>query len=528
MSRGAVAGSPQNGVTHAVVSINAHAPIAQVDEDYICATLDWWPSQKCDYGACSWDHASLLDLNLTHPMLRNAVKAFSPLKIRLGGSLQDQVIYNVGKPSTPCISFSQTHSMFGFSGGCLPMGRWNALFNFFQETKAKVAFGVNALYGRHYENGHYAGPWNSSNARDFIQYTVNNGFEMNAWEFGNELSGSGVGTSISAQQYAADVKEFRKIIQEIYSDVRNRPLVIAPDGFFEKSWLEKFLQALGPDVLDIVSIHIYNLGAGVESNLVQKILNYSYLDRQRASFESLHNMLRELGFKIGSWVGEAGGASNSGHHLVTDAFVSNFWYLDQLGMAASIGTKTYCRQSLVGGYYELLNTTNFEPNPDYYSALLWHRLMGGKVLAANSISTPDLRTYAHCSKGEDGITLVVLNLNNSTKYLVSVSIEPAPVTSDGASLKWRLWSLSAVKAMKTFLKARATQSSGSRQEYHLSAKDGDIRSQIATLNGNDLRATHTGDIPNLFPETADISSPISVAPLSIAFVHFPGHSLACS
>lgn len=41
-------------------------------------------------------------------------------------------------------------------------------------------------------------------------------------------------------------------------------------------------------------------------------------------------------------------------------------YLDQLGMASTYDTKTYCRQSLIGGNYGLLNTTTFVPNPDYY------------------------------------------------------------------------------------------------------------------------------------------------------------------
>lgn len=41
-------------------------------------------------------------------------------------------------------------------------------------------------------------------------------------------------------------------------------------------------------------------------------------------------------------------------------------YLDQLGMASTFDTKTYCRQSLIGGNYGLLNTTTFVPNPDYY------------------------------------------------------------------------------------------------------------------------------------------------------------------
>ncbi|XP_028210246.1 heparanase-like protein 3 [Glycine soja] len=59
-------------------------------------------------------------------------------------------------------------------------------------------------------------------------------------------------------------------------------------------------------------------------------------------------------------------------------------YLDQLGIASCYSTKVYCRQTLIGGNYGLLNTTTFAPNLDYYSAVLWHRLMGKKVLAISS------------------------------------------------------------------------------------------------------------------------------------------------
>ena len=31
-------------------------------ETFVCATLDWWPPDKCDYGTCSWGNASLLNL----------------------------------------------------------------------------------------------------------------------------------------------------------------------------------------------------------------------------------------------------------------------------------------------------------------------------------------------------------------------------------------------------------------------------------------------------------------------------------
>jgi hypothetical protein len=35
---------------------------AETGKDFVCATLDWWPPDKCDYGNCAWGRASLLNL----------------------------------------------------------------------------------------------------------------------------------------------------------------------------------------------------------------------------------------------------------------------------------------------------------------------------------------------------------------------------------------------------------------------------------------------------------------------------------
>ena len=44
------------------VLIDGKSAIGRIDSDFICVTLDWWPPEKCDYGTCSWDHASLLNI----------------------------------------------------------------------------------------------------------------------------------------------------------------------------------------------------------------------------------------------------------------------------------------------------------------------------------------------------------------------------------------------------------------------------------------------------------------------------------
>jgi heparanase 1 len=57
---------------------------------------------------------------------------------------------------------------------------------------------------------------------------------------------------------------------------------------------------------------------------------------------------------------------------VTDAFVSAFWYLDNMATLAKHGHKRFCRQTLLGGNYGLLNHTSYEPNPvRWRPALPW-------------------------------------------------------------------------------------------------------------------------------------------------------------
>lgn len=49
-------------INEGTIHINGKEAIGRIDDDFICATLDWWPPQKCDYGTCSWDYASFLNL----------------------------------------------------------------------------------------------------------------------------------------------------------------------------------------------------------------------------------------------------------------------------------------------------------------------------------------------------------------------------------------------------------------------------------------------------------------------------------
>ncbi|KAH9624299.1 hypothetical protein KSS87_007202, partial [Heliosperma pusillum] len=434
--------------------------------------------------------------DLNNPILFNAIRAFSPLKIRLGGSLQDKVIYESNDSKLPCSQFKNKPSeMFGFTPGCLPMKRWDELNAFFKKTGPLIVFGLNALTGRIYNrDGSASGAWDPSNAESLIRYTVEKGYPIHGWELGNELSGSGVGTRVAANQYSTDLITLNHRLIEIYKDSEYKPLVIAPGGFFDANWFSEFLNKTQNNSLDVITHHIYNLGPGVDPHLIESILNPSILDQEASTFKHLQEVIKSSGNPAVSWVGEAGGAYNSGRNHVTNAFVFSFWYLDQLGMASKYNTKTYCRQTLIGGNYGLLNTTTFVPNPDYYSALLWHRLMGKTVLSVNFSGTKSIRAYAHCSKLSKGITLLFINLSGNTTVQSNVVYNGTYERNETANV---------------------------RSEYHLTAKDGELQSQVMLLNGDILTVSSSGEIPPFTPLHVNTSEPIVIGPFSIVFVHMP-------
>ncbi|KAG0470301.1 hypothetical protein HPP92_016464 [Vanilla planifolia] len=476
--------------TQGSLFVDGNAAIASTDENFICATLDWWPPEKCDYGVCSWGEASILNLQLSNRALLNAVKAFSPLIIRLGGSLDNVAIYQEN-PSQPCGPFvMNTSAVFGFSNGCLPLARWDELNKFFNESGAAVVFGLNALNGRvTLQNGTVEGPWNYQNAESLIRYTANKGYtSVFGWELGNELSGMERRARVQASEYVKDVITLKSLVNQIYKNSQKKPLVMAPGGNYEENWFRELIEETKPSSLDVISYHKYSLGPGKDEHLVEKILDPSYLDVVGLLFSNVSSLIKSTGTTMTAWIGEAGGAYNSGRNLVTNSFVSSFWYLDQLALSAKYNTKSYCRQSLVGGNYGLLDTNTFSPNPDYYSALLWHRLMGPKVLSTNFQGSKMIRAYAHCAKHSNGTTLLLLNLDQMATTQVQVS-------SNGAYYP--------------------------REEYHLTARNGNLHSQTVLLNGNDLLLNSIEGIPELTPIELDGSQPINVAPLSIVFAHIP-------
>lgn len=80
---------------------------------------------------------------------------------------------------------------------------------------------------------------------------------------GNELSGKGIGASVGPAQYGKDLIHLKQILDTLYEGSRSKPALVAPGGFYAKDWYDQLLQVSGSGIINVMTHHIYNLGAGL-------------------------------------------------------------------------------------------------------------------------------------------------------------------------------------------------------------------------------------------------------------------------
>ena len=197
-------------------------------------------------------------------------------------------------------------------------------------------------------------------------------------------------------------------------------------------------------------------------------------------------------------IGESALTGGGGADGVTNAFVSSMWYADWLGFAANVGVSAVLRETLVGGYYGILNHSTLMPNPDAFMMALFVRLMGPRVLSAtvdpgSGNATTMLRVYAHCHPATTpGVTILVINLASEQSFSVSLGL-----------------------------------SHSGRKAWRLEGQGGDIHAKIATLNGAPLELTPGARVFPAMPGVTQTSdSAVQVPPASVTFLLLSGKDAA--
>jgi len=218
--------------------------------------------------------------------------------------------------------------------------------------------------------------------------------------FGNELDGvRGLEARLDLHTYVRGLARLSAMLARLWPDTRSRPLLAAPDSNFDSSWFEALLR--NAPFLQALSQHVYS-GPGDMDSFPLRALSTSWLAKHVKSamrmVESIHRVPQS---RASPWVTEFASTYASGAPG-SDTFASSLWYADALGSMAQSGYRMACRQTLVGGHYSLTRWGPggaLQPNPDFFVALLWRRLMGARVLQVRgSFWVERLRGHVHSAR----------------------------------------------------------------------------------------------------------------------------------
>jgi len=327
-----------------------------------------------------------------------------------------------------------------------------------------------------------------------------------------------------------------------------------------EDYAKDFLKALETP-LDAFTYHFYYSSFDRE----MEVADYSTvetLDTFRDAAVSAHEMIKEHGRGAELWLGETSSVSHGGTKNATASFLAGFLWLDKLGIAAVTGHRHVFRQTFARTSYAVVGMLNsahisprppptplppmdfspppcppplplFEPppgsppssptpgsprhgapyddlpNPDYWTTVLWQKLVGNLVLSTDTNINHGrrVRVYAFCSAEDLG-------------YVGGVTLAVVQTKDTEAELDLEMLS-------------QTVGARGRADLYWLTNYPGQPISRDIFLNGNVLRVVdeETMELPRLKDMVVNLTAeqPIVLPPKSYGFIVLPdAGAAACS
>lgn len=414
-------------------------------------------------------------IDLANARLRKLAAALSPAYLRVSGAWANATFFADMDipPAKPPAGFNSV----------LSRQRWRDVIDLARAVDAEIVTSFAISPGTR-DSG---GAWRPDQAQRLLDFTRSLGGHIAAAEFMNEptlAADNGAPPGYDAKAYGRDFGIFRAWIQRTAPET----LIVGPASVGDTASLSAsgittrdLLAASGPGI-DRFSYHHYNTlsqRCGGRDDKKQA-LTEQWLARTDATL-AIYQTLRDV-YEPGKpiWVTETAEAACGGNRW-DRTFLDTFRYLDQLGRLARAGVQVVMHNTLAASDYGLLDEGTFRPRPNYWAALLWHRLMGTIVLDVGGSPTPDLHLYAHCHPGQRG-TVSVLAINTSRRA------------------------------------SRAVALSASAERYTLHAAR--HQSAIVQMNGTTLALGADDELPRLEPRATSAGT-IRLAPATITFLVFP-------
>jgi hypothetical protein len=414
-------------------------------------------------------------IDLANTRLRKLAAGLAPAYLRVSGTWANTTYFadSDETPATPPDGYRAV----------LSRARWKAVVDFAHAVNADIVTSMAVSLGAR----DAAGLWQSDQARRLLAYTKTVGGRIAAAEFMNEPNLPAMGGAPKGYDAAAYGRDFTAFAAFMKASEPGT-IILGPGSVGETTaapssaefiGTRDLLAASGPGI-DAFSYHHYGAlsqrCSGIPGETVpEAALSEEWLartDRTRAFYQSLRD---EFAQGKAMWLTETAEAACGGNPWAS-TFLDTFRYLDQLGRLARAGVQIVAHNTLAASDYGLLDETTFRPRPNYWAALLWHRLMGTVVLDGGVHERVHL--YAHCRRGaHGGVTLLAINTSRT--------------------------------------KAAALRLQAASERYTMSADD--LQSGDVKLNGTTLALGSNEDLPDL----VGVASPpgaTELAPATITFL----------
>ncbi|HTO01737.1 MAG TPA: hypothetical protein VL068_13790, partial [Microthrixaceae bacterium] len=367
-------------------------------------------------------------IELSSVRLRNLARALGPAYIRVSGTWANSTYFDVDGTSGGV-------APEGF-GGVLTTDQWKGVGDFAEAVDGEIV----TSFASHIGVRDAAGVWKGDQAKALMEFSLKNDIPLVAAEFYNEPSiNIGVPPGYDIASFGRDFKTFKALAGEVMPKLKIvgpgavedvTPLVLKP-----ALPVKEMFDVTGP-AFDAFSYHFYpkvseRCGSkeGPEVGLTQE-----FLSRVEADRDFYKGIRDEYQPGAPMWVTETAQAACGGDRWAAQ-YLDVIRYVDELGRLADGDGDVVFHNTLAASDYGLIDEDGFKPRPTYWAAVLWQKLMGSKVLAADTGSgtaktdVADLAVYTHCtpSTKKPSVTYAVVNSSATEQRTVATRTKGARV-----------------------------------------------------------------------------------------------------
>jgi hypothetical protein len=355
-------------------------------------------------------------IELGNSRLRKLAAALSPAYLRVSGTWANTTYFadTDHAPTAPPVGFNSV----------LSRAQWRGVIDFARVVDARLVTSF-AISGGTRDGSLF---WKPDQARSLLAFTHSLGASVDGAEYMNEptlAAHNGAPSGYDAAAYGRDFRIFREFARREFPKL----LILAPGAIGEipgstSPMRSEDLLASSGAGLDIFSYHHYRTisprcGGRDGPNGAMSEQSLARTDRSLAFYRSLRDRFEP---RKPIWLTETADAACGGNSW-DSTYLDSFRYLDQLGRLAKASVQVVMHNTLAASDYGLLDERTFRPRPNYWSALLWHRLMGRTVLSAGIVPRQGLHVYAHCHPTKPGgVSILAINMSRKTSHSLALSM----------------------------------------------------------------------------------------------------------